>query len=50
MQAEWFSDTTWTQDAGSFDISLPVYIGIGCILAVWPSTSTACGRRSGSAT
>ena len=34
-QAEWFSSTTFTQDVGSFQWSLPVYIGIGCILAVW---------------
>jgi amino acid transporter len=34
-QAEWFSDTTFTQDVGNFQWSLPVYIGIGCILAVW---------------
>src|SRR5215213_324272 len=35
VQAEWFSDTTFTQDVGNFQWSLPVYIGIGCILAVW---------------
>ncbi len=34
-QAEWFSDTTFTQDVGNFQWNLPVYIGIGCILAVW---------------
>jgi amino acid transporter len=34
-QAEWFSSTTFTQDAGNFQWSLPVYIGIACILAVW---------------
>jgi amino acid transporter len=34
-QAEWFSSTTFTQDVGNFQWSLPVYIGIGCILAVW---------------
>jgi amino acid transporter len=34
-QAEWFSGTTFTQDVGNFQWSLPVYIGIGCILAVW---------------
>jgi amino acid transporter len=34
-QAEWFSDTTFTQDVGNFQWSLPVYIGIGCIVAVW---------------
>jgi len=35
VQAEWFSDTTFTQDVGNFQWSLPVYIGIACILAVW---------------
>lgn len=34
-QAEWFSDTTFTQDVGNFQWSLPVWIGIGCIIAVW---------------
>jgi amino acid transporter len=35
VQAEWFSDTTFTQDVGNFQWNLPVYIGIGCIIAVW---------------
>ena len=35
VQAQWFSTTTFTQNAGNFQWSLPVYIGIGCILAVW---------------
>src|SRR5215216_3269220 len=34
-QAEWFSSTTFTQDVGNFQWNLPVYIGMGCILAVW---------------
>jgi amino acid transporter len=34
-QAEWFENTTFTQDVGNFQWSLPVWIGIGCILAVW---------------
>ncbi len=34
-QAEWFSSTTFTQDVGDFQWSLPVWIGIGCILGVW---------------
>jgi amino acid transporter len=34
-QAQWFSTTTFTQDVGNFQWSLPVYIGIGCILLVW---------------
>jgi len=34
-QAQWFSDTTFTQDVGEFQWNLPVWIGIGCILAVW---------------
>jgi amino acid transporter len=35
VQAQWFADTTFTQDVGDFQWSLPVWIGIGCILAVW---------------
>jgi hypothetical protein len=35
VQAEWFENTTFTQDVGNFQWSLPVWIGIGCILAVW---------------
>ena len=35
IQAEWFADTTFTQDVGSFQWSLPVWIGIACIIAVW---------------
>ena len=35
VQAEWFEDTTFTQDVGNFQWSLPVWIGIGCIIAVW---------------
>ena len=34
-QAEWFSDSTFTQDVGAFQWNLAVWIGIGCILAVW---------------
>ena len=34
-QAEWFEDTTFTQDVGDFQWNLPVWIGIGCIVAVW---------------
>ena len=34
-QAQWFSDTTFTQDLGDFQWNLAVWIGIGCILAVW---------------
>jgi amino acid transporter len=34
-QAQWFSDTTFTQDVGNFQWNLPVWIGIGCIIAVW---------------
>jgi amino acid transporter len=34
-QAEWFSSTTFTQDVGNFQWNLAVWIGIGCILAVW---------------
>ncbi len=35
VQAEWFENTTFTQDVGNFQWSLPVWIGIGCIIAVW---------------
>jgi amino acid transporter len=35
VQAEWFSDVTFTQDVGNFQWSLPVWIGIGCILVIW---------------
>ena len=35
VQAEWFEDTTFTQDLGNFQWNLPVWIGIGCIIAVW---------------
>ena len=35
IQAEWFADTTWTENAGTFDLSLPIAIGIGLILLVW---------------
>ena len=34
-QAEWSENTTFTQDVGNFQWSLPVWIGIGCIIAVW---------------
>jgi amino acid transporter len=35
IQAEWFSDTTWTDNIGTFDFSLPILIGIGLIVLVW---------------
>jgi amino acid transporter len=35
IQAEWFSGSTWTENAGTFDLSLPIAIGIGLILVVW---------------
>jgi amino acid transporter len=35
IQAEWFSDTTWTTSGAGFDLSLPILIGIGAILLVW---------------
>ena len=34
-QARVVLDTTFTQDVGNFQWSLPVWIGIGCIIAVW---------------
>jgi amino acid transporter len=35
IQAEWFSDSTWAESAGTFDLNLPIAIGIGLILLVW---------------
>ena len=35
VQAEWFSGSTWTHSAGTFDLSLPIAIGIGLIVLVW---------------
>jgi len=35
IQAEWFSDTTWSTSGAGFDLSLPIVIGCGAILLVW---------------
>src|SRR5919106_5110539 len=35
IQAEWFSDSTWTESAGGLDLSLPIVIGICLIAIVW---------------
>jgi amino acid transporter len=35
IQAEWFSDNTWTHTGAGFDISLPIALGIGLIILVW---------------
>ncbi len=35
IQAEWFSDSTWSESAGGFDLTLPIVIGIGLIALVW---------------
>ena len=35
IQAEWFEDSTWTENWGTFDLSLPITIGIGLIILVW---------------
>jgi amino acid transporter len=35
IQAEWFSDSTWTSSGAGFDFSLPIVIGIGLIILVW---------------
>ena len=35
IQAEWFSDTTWAESGGGFDLTLPIVIGIGLIAIVW---------------
>ena len=35
IQAEWFSDSTWSESAAGFDFTLPIVIGIGLIVIVW---------------
>jgi amino acid transporter len=35
IQAEWFEDSTWAENAGTFDLNLPIAIGIGLIILVW---------------
>jgi amino acid transporter len=35
IQAEWFSDNTWTKSGAGFDLSLPIVIGMGLIVLVW---------------
>ena len=35
IQAEWFSDVTWTTSGAGFDLSLPILIGVGLIVLVW---------------
>src|SRR5215213_8753334 len=35
IQAEWFSDTTWSTSGAGFDFTLPIVIGIGFIVLVW---------------
>jgi amino acid transporter len=35
VKAEWFPDANFHTNAGNFHWGLPIYIGIGCILAVW---------------
>src|SRR5918996_1958681 len=35
IQAEWFSDSTWSSSGAGFDLSLPIVIGIGLIVLVW---------------
>jgi amino acid transporter len=35
IQAQWFSDSTWAHNWGTFDINLPIAIGIGLIVLVW---------------
>lgn len=35
IQAEWFSDNTWTSSGSGFDLSLPIVIGISLIVLVW---------------
>jgi amino acid transporter len=35
IQAEWFSDSTWTSSGAGFDLSLPIVLGIALIIVVW---------------
>jgi amino acid transporter len=35
IQAEWFEDSTWSHNWGTFDLTLPIAIGIGLIVLVW---------------
>src|SRR5215218_451856 len=35
IQAEWFSDTTWSTSGAGFDLSLPIVLGMVLILLVW---------------
>src|SRR5215212_9677707 len=35
IQAEWFEDSTWAENWGTFDLNLPIAIGIGLIGLVW---------------
>jgi amino acid transporter len=35
IQAEWFSDTTWSTSGAGFDMNLPILLGCIAILAVW---------------
>jgi amino acid transporter len=35
IQAEWFSDSTWSESGGGFDLTLPIVIGIALIIVVW---------------
>jgi amino acid transporter len=35
IQAEWFSDSTWSSSGAGFDFTLPIVIGIGLIVLVW---------------
>jgi amino acid transporter len=35
IQAEWFSDSTWSESAAGFDFTLPIVLGIGLIVLVW---------------
>jgi amino acid transporter len=35
IQAEWFSDSTWTASGGGFDLNLAVVLGMALIVIVW---------------
>ncbi len=35
VQAEWFSDSTWAESGGGFDLTLPILLGMIAILLVW---------------
>jgi amino acid transporter len=35
IQSEWFSDSTWAESGGGFDMNLPILLGMVAIVLVW---------------